>query len=189
MSTIDQPIKPTPRAGRRARRYFSAVVLGLLVCSGAGWAGSLPGNRWDLLTVAFPPGRGITVSLGGAEKTLTARGTCSVKSKQQAAAFEIEIEELKPASEIGWTGRQYVLWAVDRENRAVNLGLVPLRGKSAKWSVQVPFRVFGLLVTAEQDPKATAPSSAVALESLLPTNPDLVVPVYRVEVALTPAQG
>ena len=152
-------------------------------------AGQLPGNRWDLLAISYPPDRDVTISLGGGEKTLTAAGTCKVRAKKESASFEIEIRDLSPAAEAGWTGRQYVLWAIDRDKRAVNLGVVPQRGKSAKWSLQVPFRAFGLLVTAEQDPKATAPGTAVALESLLPTNPDLVVPVYRVEVALASPQG
>ncbi len=71
----------------------------------------------------------------------------------------------------------------------MNLGAVPHHGKSAKWSVQVPFRAFGLLVTAERDPKASAPSANVAMESLLPTDPDLVVPVYRVQVVLGSPQS
>ena len=45
------------------------------------------------------------------------------------------------------------------------------------------------MVTAEQDPKASTPSEAVAMESLLPVDPDIVVPIYRVEVALAQPKG
>ena len=152
-------------------------------------AGQLPDNHWEVLTIVYPPDRDLLVALGGAEKTLTSKGTCKVKWRKDAAALEIVIRNLPSVGEVGWAGRQYVLWAVDREKRTLNLGLVPVRGKDAKWELQAPFRVFGLLVTAEQDPKATAPSAAVAIESLLPTNPDLVVPVYRVDLALVPPKS
>lgn len=152
-------------------------------------AGQLPGHHWEVLTIVYPPERDIVVVLGGAEKTLTSKGICKVKWRKDAATLGIEIKNLPSTAEIGWAGRQYVLWAVDRDKRAVNLGLVPARGKDPRWEVQSPFRIFGLLVTAEENPKATAPSAAVALESLLPTDPELVVPVYRVDVALVPPKS
>ncbi len=152
-------------------------------------AGKLPGDHWELLTVAYPPDRDVSVVLGGAEKTLTTKGICKVKWQNGSASMEIKVENLPAASEIDWAGRQYVLWAIDSEKHSVNLGPVPLNKKSAKWKVQAPFRVFGLLVTAEQNPGAEAPSGAVVLESLLPTEPNLVLPVFRVDVPLVPAQS
>ena len=152
-------------------------------------AGPLPGHHWQVLTVVYPPGQTVFVNLGGAEKTLTAKGICRVKYRKEAALLDIEIKNLPSAVESGWTGRQYVLWAVDREMRTLNMGLVPSRGKDAKWSVQVPFRIFGLLVTAETNPTATIPSAAVAMESLLPTDPGLVLPVYKIDIALAPPPG
>ncbi|MBI2818172.1 MAG: hypothetical protein HYX72_14655 [Acidobacteria bacterium] len=182
---------PPPNQVTRPRSLMSCIVVAvcLSALTGVTGAGQLPGNRWDLLAVSYPPDRDVRVSLGGADKTLTASGTCTVKAKERAASFEIEIKNLPSTGTAGWTGRQYVLWAIDNEKRAVNLGLVPQRGKSVKWSVEVPFRAFGLLVTAERDAKATAPGPDVAMESLLPTNPNLVVPVYRVEVALAAPQS
>ena len=152
-------------------------------------AGKLPGDHWELLTVAYPPDRDISVVLGGAEKTLTTKGICKVKWQNGSASIEIKVENLPAASEIDWAGRRYVLWAIDSEKRSVNLGPVPLNKKNAKWKVQAPFRVFGLLVTAEQNPSAEAPSGAVVMESLLPTDPRLVLPVFRVDVPLVPGQS
>ena len=152
-------------------------------------AGKLPGDHWELLTVAYPPDRDVSVVLGGAEKTLTTKGICKVKWQNGSASMEIKVENLPAAGEIAWAGRQYVLWAIDSEKRSVNLGPLPLNKKNAKWKVKAPFRVFGLLVTAEQNPSAEAPSGAVVLESLLPTDPRLVLPVLRVDVALVPPQG
>ncbi|MBI2819799.1 MAG: hypothetical protein HYX73_07455, partial [Acidobacteria bacterium] len=63
---------------------------------------------------------------------------------------------------------------------------VPTNGSKAEWTVQVPFRIFGLLVTAEKNSQAANPSTAVALESHLPTDPRLVVPVFRVDISLSP---
>lgn len=152
-------------------------------------AGELPDHHWEVLAVAYPPDRTVSVVLGGAARTLTSRGICEVKWRNSAATVAVEVENLPSPQEIGWAGRQYVLWAIDSEKRVLNLGLVPLQKKEAKWKLQVPFRTFGLLVTAEKNPQAEAPSAAVALESLLPKDPSLVVPVLRVEVALANSQG
>ena len=149
----------------------------------------MPDQHWEVLAIAYPPDRTVSVILGGAEKTLTSKGACQVKWHDQSATLAIEVTNLPSAQEIGWPGQQYVLWAIDSEKRALNLGPVPLGKKEAKWKVQVPFRVFGLLVTAEKNPKAEAPSTAVVLESLLPADPFLVIPVMRVNVALAPSQG
>ena len=146
----------------------------------------LPNNGWQLLAVAYPPDRDVSVTLGGAERTLTSRGICKVQWSKEAASLELQLETLPSPADLGWAGQQYVLWAIDSEKRALNLGLVPLRGKEAKWKLQVPFRVFGLLATAEKNPQAQSPSTAVVLESLLPTDPNLVVPVFRVTLTLAP---
>ena len=147
-------------------------------------AGKLPANHWELLAVVYPPGREVIVTFGGGEKTLTARGTGKVKWEKDVAALVMEIGDLASTAEAGWAGRQYVLWAIDQQKSSVNMGPVPLRGKGAKWAVQVPLRAFGLLITAEQNPQATAPSAAVAMESLIPADPNLVVPIYKVDLTL-----
>ena len=166
---------------------FLFTFLGLWLISARGlFAEGLPNNRWQLLAVAYPPDREVSVTLGGSDRTLTSRGFCKVKWSDSAALLELELEDLPAPTELEWTGRQYVLWAVDSGKRTLNLGLVPLHGKQAKWKLRVPFRVFGLLITAENQPQAQTPSTAVALESRLPTDPRLVVPVFRVTLTLTP---
>lgn len=161
----------------------------LLIASGALGAGLLPNNQWELFVVAYPPDRDVSVTLGGAERTLASKGLCKIKYENQGAAMEIEIRNLPASQAIGWPGTQYVLWAIDEEKRPTNLGSVPLSGDGAKWNVRIPLRVFGLLVTAEKNAQASAPSTAVVLESLLPTDRYLVVPVFRVNVDLASPQG
>ena len=158
----------------------------LLAVCGVLAAGSLPNNQWQLLVIAYPPDRDVTVTLGGAERTLTSKGLCKVKFENEGARAEIEIDNLPPAQSIGLPGTQYVLWAIDEEKRPTNLGALPMSGDNAKWNLQLPLRVFGLLVTAEKSAQATSPSSAVVMESLLPTDRYLVVPVFRVTVDLAP---
>jgi hypothetical protein len=68
----------------------------------------------------------------------------------------------------------------------MNRGTLPVNEGKVEWKGQVPFRIFGLLVTAEANAQAASPGTAVALESLLPTDPRLVVPVFRVNLALKP---
>jgi hypothetical protein len=181
------------RAGRLMNRMrkktISLLLWPLLLASGGLASGLLPNNQWDLLVIAYPPDRDVAVTLGGAERTLTSKGLCKIKYQNEGAAMEIEIRDLPASQAVGWPGTQYVLWAIDEEKRATNLGAVPLSGDDAKWNVRIPLRVFGLLVTAEKNAQATAPSTAVVLESLLPTDRYLVVPVFRVQVDLAPPQG
>ncbi|MBI4460953.1 MAG: anti-sigma factor [Acidobacteria bacterium] len=152
-------------------------------------AGRISEQQWQLLAVAYPPDKDVAVVLGGAEKTLTSRGVFQVKWQKDVARLDIAVENLPPAAKLGWPGQQYILWAIDHESKMLNLGPLPMRGESAKWQVQVPARTFGLLVTAEKSPKPQAPSSAVVLESLLPTDPELVVPVLRLKVPLLSTEG
>ena len=178
------------QSGSRANQILGrAVMVGCLAA--AIWslvpqlqATGVSDHGWQVLVIAYPDRRDVTVNLGGSVKTLTSKGECSVKWRKQVATLEIELRNLPAPAEAGWTGEQYVLWAVDKDKKITNLGLVPVKGKDAKWKLQVPARVFGLLVTAEKNPQATSPSANVALESLLPTDPNLVVPVFRVEIPL-----
>ena len=152
-------------------------------------AGRIDTQHWQLFAVAYPPNKDVTVILGGGEKTLTTRGLAKVKWEDNNARLQLEIQNLPAADSLGWAGRHYVLWAIDSEKKVLNLGLVPMSSKNANWQVQLPFRVFGLLVTAESNPTATAPGAAFVLESLLPDDPYLVVPVLRVEVTLASPNG
>ena len=185
MPSLDLQLAHDTKTKRLTAIYLCLLLVGAAAVS----AGVLPNNQWELFAVAYPPDRDVSVTLGGAEKTLTSRGLCKVKWQNEAASMEVAIENLPSAQEVGWPGRQYVLWAIDEEKRMINLGPVPVSGRDAKWKLRVPVRVFGLLVTAEKDPKAAAPSTAVVLESLLPIDRYLVVPVKRISVDLTPFQG
>lgn len=176
-------------ATQMRRSTLESCLLGFLMLFAGDLFGERVPNGWQLLAVAYPPDRDVSVSLGGAEKTLNSRGICKVKWRKDAATLELELENLPLPAELGWTGQQYILWAIDSEKRTLNLGLVPLHGKEAKWKLQVPFRVFGLLVTAEKNAQTQTPSSAVVLESLLPTDPSLVVPVFRVNLTLAPSSN
>jgi hypothetical protein len=165
---------------------FLAALVSLSSFSVASLWGSRTTNGWELLVIAYPDGRDVDVTLGGGAKTLTSTGLCSVKWRKQVASLEVDLNNLPPPAEVGWTGEQYVLWAVDSDKHITNLGVVPMKGKDAKWKLKLPARIFGLLVTAEKNAQAASPSGDVALETLLPKDPNLVVPVFRVQVPLAP---
>jgi len=167
-------------------RITFAAILALLALGPGTASGERNGaTSWRLLTVAYPDARDVDVSLGGSERALTARGLLRVKWRDNQASVELEADQMPAAAELGVAGGQYVLWAVSQEKQIVSLGPLPLSGKKIKSRAQVPFRIFGLMVTAESDPQAKSPSGAVALESRLPLNPNLVLPVFRIEVPLT----
>lgn len=142
------------------------------------------GTAWRLLAVGYPDARDVEVGIGGSEKALTARGVAKIKWRDGAAVVELEADRVPSPGELGSSGGQYVLWAIDQEKKVVNLGAVQHSGKKVKASAKAPFRIFGLLITAESNAAAKSPSTAVALESRLPLNPNLVLPVFRVEIPL-----
>ena len=168
----------------------AALFLATLVLFPAGLAGgALPDNRWQVLAISYPDRRTVEVSLGGSAKTLTSVGEAKVKWRAGKAQVELRVEALPAPASLSWPDRQYVLWAIDNEKRAINLGTVPLRGTKAEWRVEVPLRTFGLLVTAEKNAQAQQPGDAVVLESLLPRDTTLVVPVFQVNVTLAATAG
>jgi hypothetical protein len=169
---------PVLLAGILALSAFSPILL---------MAESISANQWRVFAVAYPDDRNVEVTLGGSMRTLTTRGVSTVRWSDGTAAVELKIENLPSPSETGLSGSQYVLWAIDEDSNPTNLGTIPISGKNVEWKIQVPSRIFGLLITAENSAQVTTPSAAVALESLLPINPDLVVPVFRVDVALVAA--
>ncbi len=184
--------RSAPKPGRRQDRNRLLVALFALVVLVA--PARIPAERisndsWELLAVAYPDGREVEVSLGGSERALASNGSCKVKWRNDVAAVQLEVKNLPSPEQLGWSGKQYMLWAIDSDKRAVNLGLLPIKGKDASWKGQVPLRIFGLLITAEKNPQASTPSDAVVMESLLPRDPSLVVPVFRVALSLTPSAG
>jgi hypothetical protein len=166
-------------------KALTACLLATVLAGGA-WAGRKAPQGWEVFAIAYPDDRDVTVVLGGGEKTLAAKGAVKVRWRENAASLELKVEGLPAPSTAGLSGQTYVLWAIDSEKRVVNLGAVPLHSDEAEWKAQAPFRIFGLLITAEQNPQAAAPSSAIAMESLLPTNSTLVLPVFRVPVTSAP---
>ena len=92
-----------------ARHILFVIALCYLLLPATSRAGQLPGDRWDLLAISYPPGREVEVALGGGGKSLAASGACTVKAKKDKSSLEIEIRDLPSVAEVGWTGRQYVL--------------------------------------------------------------------------------
>lgn len=160
------------------------MMFALIAAAPLAWGERASATAWKLLAVAYPDARDVDITIGGSEKALTARGVAKIKWREGAAVVEMEADQVPSPAEIGKSGGQLVLWAIDQDKKVVNLGAVQLSGKKLKASVKAPFRIFGLLVTAEVDAAAKSPSSAVALESRLPLNPNLVLPVFRVEIPL-----
>ena len=177
----------TVRGKFQSRVLMMGLALAALSSSLAGslaWGERASATAWRLLAVAYPDARDVEVTIGGSERALTARGVARIKWREGMAVVEIEAGQVPSPDELGKNGGQLVLWAIDQEKKVVNLGTVKMSGKNIKASAKAPFRIFGLLVTAESNAAATSPSSAVALESRLPLNPNLVLPVFRVEVPL-----
>ena len=172
----------TQRIFLRHKLLFTALAL-LAAAAPFAWGERASATAWKLLAVAYPDARDVEIQIGGAEKSLTARGTAKVKWRDGTADIALEADQVPSPSELG-KGSQLVLWAIDQEKKVVNLGAVHQSGKKVEAKAKAPFRIFGLLVTAEADAGAKSPSTAVALESKLPVNPNLVLPVFRVEIPL-----
>ena len=137
------------------------TIAGLIVCGL-----SVPVAAADRTTLAirYEEGRTTEIRLDGTAASPHVRGKAKVQAKRGAAAIEVELDDVQPASTFGPCYATYVLWGITPEGRTNNLGELPWKG-DVKVRVMLPVQRFGLLVTAEPYGAVTRPSPRVVAEN------------------------
>ncbi len=75
---------------------------------------------------------------------------------------------LEDSTRFGLEYLTYVLWAVSPQGRAVNLGELEVKNRSANLKAVVDMQTFGMIVTAEPYYAVTQPGDEVVLENAVP---------------------
>lgn len=135
----------------------------------------VPGKRM-VQAVQFPYDLKVKFTLFPTGRAKGVGGSAEVRRRKKGIEVEVNLEEAPPASEIKPEYRAYVVWALTPAGKFVSLGSLERKG-TVKTVTQLP--AFGIVVSAEPDAKATAPTDAV-LESGMPEAKVRYYPIQRV---------
>jgi hypothetical protein len=139
----------------------------------------LPGKRM-VAAVQFPYDQKVKFTLFPTGRAKGIGGSAEVRRRKKGIEVEVNLDEAPPASQIKPEYRGYVVWALTPAGKFVALGALEGKG-SVKTTTKLP--AFGIVVTAESDLKATAPTDPV-LESALPEAKHRYYPIQRVYYTL-----
>jgi outer membrane protein OmpA-like peptidoglycan-associated protein len=98
----------------------------------------------------------------------TASGSAKVESKQNRIEVDARFMGLEDSTRFGLEYLTYILWAVSPQGRAVNLGELVVRNRTANLKAVVDMQTFGMIVTAEPYYAVTQPGDEVVLENAVP---------------------
>ncbi len=117
--------------------------------------------------IGYPVGRGSTmVDLRNTGLLAGAGGQAKVEAKTGVTTVKVDIQGLRPPTQLGAEFLTYVLWAVSPEGRAINLGGIPLSNDGrGKLKATTQLQSFSLFVTAEPYSAIRQPSEMLILEN------------------------
>ncbi|HKE31459.1 MAG TPA: OmpA family protein [Candidatus Angelobacter sp.] len=107
------------------------------------------------------------IDFRGTELMQQASGEASVASKNTRVEIDAKFDNVDDATRFGLEYLTYVLWAVSPQGRAVNLGEVVVKDRSAHVKAITDMQTFGLIVTAEPYFAVSQPGNTVVLENVL----------------------
>ena len=101
----------------------------------------------------------------GTAIALRAEGDAEVEFQDGRARVDVDVKRLPAPSTLG-PFSTYVLWAVEADGQANNIGSIAVRNGSGKLKATTPLSRFALIVSAEPHFAVTAPSRAIVLQNL-----------------------
>lgn len=107
------------------------------------------------------------IDFRGTELMRQATGEASIASKNNRVEIDAKFDNVDDATRFGLEYLTYVLWAVSPQGRAVNLGELVLKDRSAHVKAITDMQTFGLIVTAEPYFAVSQPGDTVILENVL----------------------
>ena len=142
------------------RTTTTVSLLATLLAAAAGAA------EVSLVAVQFPEQREVKVGFAATKQAPPASLEAAVTFRGGQGQIELAFDDMKPAILFGGDVTSYVVWAVGREGKTVNLGELPVRERRGKASLTSGLKEFALLITAETHPLADVPSALVMFSSL-----------------------
>lgn len=107
------------------------------------------------------------IDFRGTELMQQATGEASIASKNNRVEIDARFDNVDDATRFGLEYLTYVLWAVSPQGRAVNLGELVLKDRSAHVKAITDMQTFGLIVTAEPYFAVSQPGDTVIMENVL----------------------
>jgi len=150
-------------------RRYSTFVFALIVAVSA----SLAAVADDLTLHApqFPTGNSVSLEMLASPQAPNARVGAKVTSNKEGQAdIEIDFKEMKPAVLFGGDITAYVVWAVSKDGRAINLGELPTRDSKGSVRYRTGLKIFALLITAEPYYLVRKPSEMVMFYNASPAS-------------------
>lgn len=135
----------------------------------------VPGKRM-IQAVQFPFDQKVSFNLFPTGRLDGVEGSAEVRRRKTGIEVEVDLENAPPASALKPEYKGYVVWAVTRDGRFVNLG--SLKGKGRR-EVTTKLPQFGIVISAEQDLAANTLGEPV-LESGMPAAKRRIYPMHRV---------
>jgi len=142
------------------RKLTLASLLGMLLAVAAGAA------EVSLVAVQFPEQREVKVGFAATDQAPRARLEAAVTFRGGQGQIELSFDDMKPAILFGGNVTSYLVWAVGREGKTVNLGELPVRDRRGSTVLATGLKEFALLITAETHPLVDVPSELVMFASL-----------------------
>jgi hypothetical protein len=125
-------------------------------------------NFWiAAVLLALTLGCAQTVALRKAPEVPAALGEAKITTDENNnTRIELTVEHLAPARNLTPPKSVYVVWAQAPEGRTMNLGqLVVGPDRRGDFRAVTPLKVFRIVITAEDEPLARAPSEQVVLQT------------------------
>jgi outer membrane protein OmpA-like peptidoglycan-associated protein len=113
-------------------------------------------------------GKSVQIDFAGTDLMSTASGSARVETKSNRIEIDARFMGLEDSTRFGLEYLTYVLWAVSPQGRAVNLGELVVKNRSANLKAVVDMQTFGMIVTAEPYYAVTQPGDEVVLENAVP---------------------
>lgn len=149
-------------------RQTAIVVFSLVAfCTSLGAAES----DITLYAPQFPTGNSVSLDMLASPQAPKARVEAKVNfNKEGQAEIEIDYKDMKPAVLFGGDITAYVVWAVSKDGRAINLGELPTRDSKGSVRYRTGLKIFALLITAEPYYLVRKPSEMVMFYNANPAS-------------------
>ena len=112
----------------------------------------------------------LKVDIKGTDLMPPVKGKAEVSGTSGGVKMEVNLEDLRPAHDLGLAYLTYVLWAITPEGRAHNLGELIVKDGKAQLKTTTGLQAFALVVTAEPYFAATEPSDLVVAQNDVKSN-------------------
>ncbi|HSR69930.1 MAG TPA: OmpA family protein [Acidobacteriota bacterium] len=148
----------------------SALLLLIATLSTALWAQEV---QEQLNVVRFPERKSVQIEMLRSTFLPDARMKAKMEFKEGQMRIEVEYDNMKPAVLFGGDVTAYVLWAVNRDGGAENLGELWVRPQERDDKVRYStgLRTFALMVTGEPYYQVSRPSAMVIFKNAPSSEP------------------